>query len=72
MNTSNLTNTQIRVLGWEALIKRLGPSGALRFAVLTEAGLGGYAETRHRLLGSLSVDELIVRMKASRGRKRRR
>lgn len=72
MNTTRMTNAQIRVLGWEALIERLGPSGALRFAVLTEAGSGNYAETRHRMLGSLSVDELISRMKAARGRKRRR
>ena len=73
MSTVRLTNAEIRALGWAALVERLGPSGALRFAVQTERGQGDYAARRHRLMGSLSVDELLARARArSAGRRRRR
>lgn len=62
MSTVRLTNAEIRARGWEALVKRLGPSGALRFAMQTERGQGDYAARRHRLLGRLSVDQLLARM----------
>ena len=75
MSTVRLTNSEIRARGWAVLVERLGPSGALRFAMQTERGQGDYASRRHRLLGGLSVAELLARMKpppARRGRGRRR
>lgn len=63
MKSVQLTDAEIRALGWEALVERLGPSGALRFAVQTERGHGDYAARRHRLLGDLSVGELLTRMR---------
>lgn len=63
MTSVRLTDAEIRALGWEALIERLGPSGALRFAIQTERGYGDYAARRHRLLGRLSVSELLARMR---------
>ena len=62
MSTVRLTNPEIRARGWEALIAALGPSGALRFAMQTERGQGDYAKRRHKLLGGLSVDQLLSRM----------
>ena len=62
MSTVRLTNAEIRARGWDALIERLGPSGALRFAMQTERGQGDYSARRHRTLGGLSVDELLGRM----------
>jgi hypothetical protein len=59
----HLSDAEIRALGWEALVERLGPSGALRFAIQTERGHGDYAARRHRLLGDLSVSELLTRMR---------
>ena len=64
MSASRLTDAEIRALGWEALVDKLGLSGALRFAMQTERGHGDYADLRHRTLGSLSVDELIAKMRA--------
>lgn len=75
MSTVRLTNAEIRARGWEALVEKLGPSGALRFAMQTERGQGDYARRRHRALGGLSVDELLARMRrlsAPDGRRRRR
>ena len=64
MSTARLTDVEIRALGWEALVEKLGVSGALRFAMQTERGHGDYAEQRHTALGSLSVDELVARARA--------
>lgn len=76
MSTVRLTNAEIRARGWEALLEKLGPSGALRFAMQTERGQGDYAARRQRILGRLSVDELLIRMRrrpaAGQRRPRRR
>ena len=75
MSTIRLTNAEIRARGWEALIEKLGPSGALRYAMLTERGRGDYARRRHRLLGGLSVSQLLALMRrrpTSVKRRRRR
>ena len=63
MSTIRLTNAEIRARGWDALIEKLGPSGALRFAMQTERGQGDYAARRHRLLGGLTVDQLLTQMR---------
>jgi len=63
MSTVRLTNAEIRARGWEALLEKLGPSGALRFAMQTERGQGDYSARRHRMLGGLTVDQLLVRMR---------
>lgn len=70
MSTVRLTNAEIRARGWDALIERLGPSGALRFAMQTERGQGDYSARRHRLLGKLSVEDLLADMRSRRPRRR--
>jgi hypothetical protein len=72
MSTGRLTNAEIRERGWEALVRGLGPSGALRFAMQTERGRGDYARRRHRILGGLSVDQLLSQMRRRATRPRRR
>lgn len=74
MSTIRLTNSEIRARGWDALVEKLGPSGALRFVVQTERGHGDYAARRHRTLGGLSVDQLVARIRRRRtpARPRRR
>lgn len=71
MSSDKLTDAEIRALGWQALVDRLGPSGAVRFVVQTERGYGDYSELRHRMLGDLSVDELLERMQKSKPEGRR-
>ncbi|MBI4517169.1 MAG: hypothetical protein HY699_15290 [Deltaproteobacteria bacterium] len=76
MKSERLTDAQVRALGWEALVEKLGPTGALRFSIQTQGGNGDYAELRQRTLGPLSVDQLLARMRSSsktaRPRPRRR
>ena len=66
MKTASLTDAEIRALGWDALVEKLGHSGAARFAIQTERGHGDYADQRHAALGKKSVDELLEAMKAAR------
>ena len=66
MSIRDKTDAEIRALGWQALVEKLGPSGAVRFAVQTERGYGDYAELRHEMLGGLSVDALVERMRESK------
>ncbi len=74
MSTVRLTNSEIRARGWDALVEKLGPSGALRFVMQTERGQGDYSARRHRTLGGLSVDQLVTRVRRHQasGRSRRR
>lgn len=72
MSGERLTNAEMRARGWEALVDKLGPSGALRFAMQTERGKAYYAERRHRMLGGLSVDQLLSRMRRRARRPARR
>jgi hypothetical protein len=58
-----MTDAEIRAFGWQALVDKLGPSGAVRFVVQTEHGYGDYSDLRHKMLGELSVDELLDRMR---------
>ena len=72
MKSERLTDADIRALGWQALIDKLGPAGALRFTMQTQTGYGDYSELRHRLLGAVSVDKLLARMRTAAGRRQRR
>ncbi len=71
MKSERLTDADIRAHGWQALVDRLGLTGALRFTMQTERGTGDYARQRHRALGSLSVDQLIKRMRSAQTRRLR-
>ena len=65
MKSATLTDAEIRARGWDALVEKLGVSGAARFALQTEQGHGDYSDMRHATLGSLCVDDLLAGMKAS-------
>lgn len=66
MSSTHLTDAEIRALGWAALVEKLSPSGAIRFAIQTERGFGDYGTLRHEMLGSLTVDELLEQMRRAR------
>lgn len=70
MKSDRLTDAEIRAHGWQALVERLGVSGALRFTMQTERGTGDYARERHRALGSQTVDQLVRRMRTPQTRRR--
>jgi len=53
------TLAEIKVKGWEALVKELGYAGATRFILLNEPGEGNYTEKRRELLKDITIDEMI-------------
>ncbi|HIE52084.1 MAG TPA: hypothetical protein EYP85_10025 [Armatimonadetes bacterium] len=45
--------------GIDALVKRLGPVGAIRFIRLCTQGIADYTTERHRWLSKVEVNDLI-------------
>lgn len=58
MNSTYLTLSEIRTLGFEALLRELGPAGAIRFIQQYETGRGNYTRDRRKWLPKKSVREI--------------
>jgi hypothetical protein len=58
MTTEPLTLYEIRTIGFEALLRELGPAGAIRFIQQYETGHGDYTRDRKKLLPKKSVREI--------------
>lgn len=58
MTTETLTLYEIRTIGFEALLRELGPAGAIRFIQQYESGHGDYTRNRTKLLPKKSVREI--------------
>jgi hypothetical protein len=58
MKTENLTLYEIRTIGFEVLLRELGPAGAIRFIQQYERGQGDYSHDRKKLLPKKSVREI--------------
>jgi len=58
MTTETLTLYEIRTIGFEALLRELGPAGAIRFIQQYESGHGDYTRSRRKLLPKKSVREI--------------
>ena len=50
---------QIRKDGIDALIKKLGPDGMIRFLQQFDSGRGDYTKDRHAILDGYSIDEIV-------------
>ncbi len=55
MITETLTLYEIRTIGFEALLRELGPAGAIRFIQQYESGHGDYTRNRKKLLPKKSA-----------------
>jgi len=69
VTTENLTPYEIRTIGFEALVRELGPAGAIRFMQQYESGQGDYTRDRKKLLPKKSAHEIgrqIVRQRQSK------
>ena len=49
---------EIRIAGIQALFKRLGVVGAIRFLQYQEKGYGDYTKERHQWLGEPDLDQI--------------
>ena len=52
------TLSEIKKQGWDALVKKLGLSGATMFIMEHEKGSGDYTEERKKIFAGKSVDEI--------------
>ena len=62
----NMTLDQIKKLGYEALLEKLGPVGMVRFLQQFEMGRGDYTKDREKWLGDTTVEDLIREIKSRR------
>ena len=58
MTTTYLTLNEIRAIGFEALLRGLGPAGTIRFIQQYETGRGDYTRDRRKWLLKKSVREI--------------
>jgi hypothetical protein len=69
MTTENLTLYEIRTMGFDALVRELGPAGAIRFIQQYESGHGNYTRDRKKLLPKKTVREIgkqIIKQRQSK------
>ncbi len=52
------TPHELAVLGFEALVQKLGPDGALRFINMYERGSGDYTKERRRILRGVTLEKM--------------
>jgi len=64
--TLHWTPVQIQKAGWEALKKKLGLAGALRFLLQYEKGEGDYTKLRRKYFKGKTVKSLINEMRRGR------
>jgi len=60
------TLPEIKIKGWEALVKELGHAGATKFILLYESGEGDYTRSRKKLLKDLTIEEIIREIKSKK------
>ena len=56
---------EIKIKGWNALVKELGHSGATKFILMCEKGAGDYTKDRKKMLKGLMVDKIVKDISAS-------
>jgi hypothetical protein len=67
-NTRPMTLPEIRREGFQALLDRLGPAGAIRFLRQYDPGRGDYTKDRHQWLDSLDDEDVIAAVKQRQDR----
>jgi hypothetical protein len=66
MTTHTMSPAVIRKVGLEAVAKKLGPLGMIRFLQQFEAGFGDYTKERSHWLKNMDVHEIVQEIKWKR------
>jgi hypothetical protein len=66
MNTQTMSPAVIRKTGLEAVAKKLGPLGMVRFLQQFETGLGDYTKERTEWLKNMDIHEIVSEIKKKR------
>jgi hypothetical protein len=57
---------EIKMKGWNALVKELGYAGATKFILLYEPGEGDYTKERKKLFKDIKIEEILKEIKEVR------
>ena len=66
MSTKTMSPIVIRKAGLEAVAKKLGPLGMVRFLQQFETGLGDYTRERTQWLKDMDIHEIVTEIKKKR------
>ena len=66
MSTLTMSPAGIRKAGLEAVAKKLGPLGMVRFLQQFETGRGDYTKERDQWLSDMNIQEIISEMRKKR------
>ena len=66
MSTQTMSPTVIRKAGIEAVAKKLGPIGMIRFLQQFETGRGNYTRERDQWLKDMDVQEIVSEIRKKR------
>jgi hypothetical protein len=66
MSTLTMSPAGIRKAGLEAVAKKLGPLGMVRFLQQFETGRGDYTKERDQWLKDMDIQEIISELKFKR------
>lgn len=59
-NIKAMTQSELRRLGIEALVRSLGPVGMVRFMQQFETGKGDYTKERAKWIDKITLDEITA------------
>jgi len=57
---------EIKMKGWNALVKELGYAGATKFILLYEPGEGDYTKDRKKIFENIRIEEILKEIKEGR------
>lgn len=66
MTTQTMSPAVLRKVGLEAVAKKLGPVGMVRFLQQFETGYGDYAKERRQWLKDMDIREIVTEIKKKR------
>lgn len=66
MSTQTMSPAGIRKAGLEAVAKKLGPLGMVRFLQQFETGRGDYTKERDQWLNDMDIQEIISEIRKKR------
>ena len=66
MIVTTMTLEQVRVAGYQALSRELGPMNLVRFLQQFESGYGDYTQERHNWLDQYTVEEIAQEVQRQR------
>ncbi|MBI5665221.1 MAG: hypothetical protein HZC49_09110 [Nitrospirae bacterium] len=66
MSTQTMSPIVIRKAGLEAVAKKLGPLGMVRFLQQFETGLGDYTKERTQWLKDMDIHEIVTEIRKKR------